>query len=137
LLISGHDKATEVEPRAHGESFVAEAGPFAPGTYTVTLKNNVGHPAELSQSVEVVSASVENRELSADPETMRRLAEISGGAVIQAGDVARLPEIVRRWEASRELSHRRQSLWDRWWIMAGIFGLLGAEWWLRRREGLL
>ena len=137
LVISGNGKSTEVEPRARGESFVAEAGPFPPGTYTVTLKNNVGKPAELSQSVEVVSASVENRELSADPETMRKLAETSGGAVLSASDVSRLPEIVRRWEASRVLSHQRQVAWDRWWIMAGIFALLGAEWWLRRREGLL
>ena len=72
LLISGNGKTTEVEPRARGESFVAEAGPFAPGTYVVTLKNNVGNPAELSQSIEVVSASVEKRELSADPDTMRQ-----------------------------------------------------------------
>ncbi|MGA9451067.1 MAG: hypothetical protein WBW41_06945 [Verrucomicrobiia bacterium] len=137
LIISGNGKVTEVEPRARGESFVAEAGPFAPGTYVVTLKNNVGNPAELSQSIEVVSASVEKRELSADPDTMRQLAEISGGAVIGADDVARMPEIVRRWEAARELSYQRQSVWDRWWLMTGIFGLLGAEWWLRRREGLL
>jgi hypothetical protein len=137
LVISGNGKTTEVEPGARGESFVAEAGPFAPGTYTVTLKNNVGKPAELSQSIEVVSASVEKRELSADPETMRQLAEISGGAVVTAKDVARLPEIVRRWDAARELSHRRHPAWDRWWLLAGIFALLGAEWWLRRREGLL
>ena len=137
LLISGNGKTTEVEPRARGESFVAEAGPFVPGTYVVTLKNNVGNPAELAQRIEVVSASVEKREVSADPDTMRKLAEISGGAVISANDVARMPEIVRRWEAARELSYQRQSVWDRWWLMAGIFGLLGAEWWLRRREGLL
>ena len=137
LIISGSGKTTEVEPRARGESFVAEAGPFAPGTYTVTLKNNVGKPAELSQSLEVVSASVEMRELSADPATMRQLAEISGGAVLNANDVARLPEIVRHWDAARELSQQRHSLWDRWWVMAGIFALLAAEWWLRRREGLL
>ena len=85
----------------------------------------------------MVSASVEKRELSADPDTMRKLAEISGGAVIGAKDVARMPEIVKRWEAARELSYQRQSVWDRWWVMAGIFALLGAEWWLRRREGLL
>jgi len=28
-------------------------------------------------------------------------------------------------------------LWDRGWIMAGLFALLAAEWWLRRKEGLL
>lgn len=137
LLISGNGKTTEVEPRVRGESFVAEAGPFTPGTYLVTLQNNVGKPAELSQNIEVVSASVEKRELSADPETMRQLAEISGGAVVTGKDVARLPEIVRRWDAARELSHQRHPAWDRWWLMTGVFALLGAEWWLRRKEGLL
>ena len=51
----------------------------------MTLKNNVGKPAELAQTIEVLSASVENKELSADPETMRRLAEISGEAVSHGG----------------------------------------------------
>jgi hypothetical protein len=103
----------------------------------VTLKNNVGKPAELTQTIEVLSASVENKELSADPETMRRLAEISGGAVVTAGDVARMPEVVRRWEARRQLAHREQPVWDRWWVWAALAGVLGAEWWLRRQEGLL
>lgn len=137
LIISNGTNSTEVEPRARGESFVAEAGPFAPGTYHVTLKNNIGKPAELSQTIEVVSASIEKQELSADPAAMRMLAEKSGGAVVEAGDIPRLPEIVKRWQAERELSHRQQSVWDRWWVMAGLLGLLGAEWWSRRREGLL
>jgi hypothetical protein len=137
LVITGGDGSVEVEPRARGESFVAEAGPFAPGSYRVTLRNNVGKPAELSQTVEIVSASVEKRELSADPDLMRKLAELSGGAVLKADEVARLPEIVKRWEASRQLAHRQQSIWDRWWLMVGLLGLLGVEWWLRRKEGLL
>ena len=127
----------EVEPRPRGESFVAEAGPFAPGTYRVALKNNVGKPAELSQSVEVVSASVEKRELSADPELMRQLAEISGGATLNGNDIARMPDLVRKWEAARQLAHRQQPVCDRWWVLAGMLALLGSEWWLRRREGLL
>jgi len=137
LMITGGGKSVEVEPRARGESFVAEAGPFAPGTYHVALKNNVGKPPELSQSVEVVSASVEKRELSADPSLMRKLADVSGGAVVGAKDIARLPEIVRRWESARQLAHRQQPVWDHWWVLAGMLVLLGAEWWLRRREGLL
>jgi hypothetical protein len=137
LIIARGTNVTEIEPRSRGESFVAEAGPFEQGTYRVTLKNNVGKPTELSQTIEVVSASVEKRELSADPDAMRKLAEKSGGAVITASDVVRMPEIVKRWQAARELSHRQQTVWDRWWVMAGIFGLLGAEWWVRRREGLL
>ncbi len=137
LVVRGAGRTIEVEPRPRGEVFVAEAGPLEPGTYQVVLRNNVGQPRELSQSIEVVSASVEKRELSADPETMRQLAEISGGAVLRSGDIARLPEVVRRWEAARQLTHRQQPLWDRWWAMAGLTGLLGMEWWLRRKGGLL
>ena len=137
LTITGGSQAVEVEPRQRGESFVAEAGPFAAGTYHIALRNNVGKPAELSQDVEVVSASVEKRELSADPETMRKLAEISGGAVVKAENVARMPEVVRRWEAARQIGHRQQAIWDRWWWMAAMLALLGVEWWLRRREGLV
>jgi hypothetical protein len=137
LTISGGKQAVEVEPRQRGESFVAEAGPFAPGTYRIILRNNVGKPTELAQDVEVVSASLEKRELSADPDTMRKLAEISGGAVVKQDEVARMSEVVRRWEAARQIGHRQQSIWDRWWWMAGMLGLLGLEWWLRRREGML
>lgn len=137
LVISNGTNSTEVEPRARGDSFVAEAGPFTPGTYHIALKNNIGKPAELSQAIEVVSASIEKQELSADPEAMRMLAEKSGGAVVGLGDIARLPDIVKRWEAERELTHRQQTVWDRWWVMTGLLCLLGAEWWARRREGLL
>jgi hypothetical protein len=103
----------------------------------VTLKNNLGKPAELTESIEVTSASVERREVSADPELMRQLAEVSGGATLSDGDVARMPDIVRNWEMSRQLAHRQQPVWDRGWILAALALLLGAEWWLRRREGLL
>jgi hypothetical protein len=137
LVISAGERTVEVEPRPRGEAFVAEAGPFPPGTYRVALRNNVGKPAELSQSVEVVSASVEKRDLSADVEIMRKLAQTSGGAVVDGEDVARLGEVVRRWEAARQLAHRHRPVWDRWWVWAGMLALLGAEWWFRRREGLL
>jgi hypothetical protein len=137
LEISHGSEKIEVEPRQRGESFVAEAGPFAPGTYRVTLRNNLGKPAELVQNLEVVSASIEHKELSADPETMRKLAELSGGRVISGEEVARMPEVVRRWEAARQIAHRQQPVWDRWWLMTGILAMLGVEWWLRRREGLL
>src|SRR6185436_1545344 len=49
----------------------------------------------------VISGSVEKRELSADPDLMKKLASVSGGSVLAAEDVARMPEVVRRWEAAR------------------------------------
>jgi len=138
LVVRGAERTADVEPREkRAGTYVAEAGPFPPGTYQVALRNNIGRPAELSTTVEVVSASVENRVLSADHETMRRLAEISDGQSLSAGEVASLPEVVRRWRASRQLATRKTALWDRWWILAGILAFLGIEWFLRRRAGLL
>jgi hypothetical protein len=116
---------------------VAQAGPFAPGTYRVQLKSNLGQPAELTQSVEVVSASLEKRDLSADPAAMRQLAAVSGGAVVNGAELGRLPDAVRRWEAARQLAERQAPIWDRAWVLAGLLGLLGGEWWWRRREGHL
>lgn len=137
LVIHGGGRTLEVEPRARGEGLFAEAGPFTPGSYQVTLRNNIGKPAEITQTVDVVDASVEKRELSADPELMRELARISGGLVISENDVPRMAEVLRRWEASRELALRQRPLWDRSWLLIAALALLGAEWWTRRREGLL
>ncbi len=136
-IVGGDGKKVEIEPRQRGESFVGEAGPFEPGSYHVVLHNNVGKPAELAQNAEVISASVENKELSADPDLMQKLAELSGGAVVVSEDIPHMANVVRRWEAARQISHRQQSVWDRWWVLTGLLALLGAEWWFRRREGLL
>jgi len=138
LTVSAGGQPVEVEPReSRGGAYVAEVGPFPEGTYQVMLKNNVGKPAELATTIEVVSASVENRVLSADPATMERLASLSDGQRVAAADVADLPGIVRRWRAARQVSSRKASLWDRWWLLGGVLAAMGIEWFLRRREGLL
>ena len=137
LVISGPKETLELEPRPRGEGFVAEAGPFAQGSYRISLHSNIGQPAELSQTIEVLSASVEKKELSADRETMRQLAQISGGAVVSTEELGQMLRVLQRWEASRQLAHRREPIWDKWWVLGCMLGLLGIEWWQRRREGLL
>jgi hypothetical protein len=137
LTLEGDGRSFDILPRPRGGTFVAEAGPFPPGTYRVILHNNIGRPAKLVQSIQVVSDSAEKRELSADPTLMSRLAEISGGLVIQTPDVAGLPGILQRWESARQIAHRQQPLWDRGWILALLIALLGIEWWWRRKAGFL
>ncbi|NQT87136.1 hypothetical protein HQ560_10245, partial [bacterium] len=138
LVIDGGADPVTVGPSAtRGGAYAAEAGPFPTGTYAVTLHNNVGAPSTITTSVEVVSASIEHRVLSADPAAMERLAEASQGRAVSADDVARLPAIVAEWRAARQMGSRKSTLWDRWWLLGGICAALGAEWFLRRREGLL
>lgn len=128
----------EIEPgRQAGGTYVAEAGPFAPGTYEVRLANNIGRPPELTTTVEVVGGSIEHRVLSADPAAMARLAEISDGEVVRAEDVAAMDRVIRTWHVRKQLAERKDSLWDRWPVLAAILALLAAEWFVRRRGGLL
>lgn len=137
LIISSGDTRVELQPRPRGDVFAAEAGPFPPGSYQVSLLNNTGSPAEIQQTVEVVNASREKHDTSSDPELMRELARVSGGRTVTLEEVPRMPEIVRQWEAARQLAHRQRPVWDRGWLLAVVVGLLGVESWLRRREGLL
>ena len=138
LHITGPEVDAEIEPRPQGgATYIAEAGPFAPGTYEITLRNNIGSPTELTMTVEVVSGSIENRVLSADPEIMRRLAEVSTGRVVSGRDVSRLGNIVRTWQAAQELAEQKAALWDHWALLAAMLIVFGTEWFLRRREGLL
>jgi len=138
LSIRGGEVVSEVEPRPQAVgSYMAEAGPFPAGTYEITLKNNVGEPPEMTMTVEVVSSSIENRLLSADPGLMRQLAQISEGRVMTAAQVGRLGDIVRQWQARRELAEQKITLWDHWALLAAMMLVLAAEWFRRRREGLL
>jgi hypothetical protein len=138
LTITGARQTIELPPHPrHGGGWFAEAGPLAPGSYRVALTNNVGQPAEIGLNVDVVSASVEKRELSADPDLMRRLAEISGGQVLNASQAARFDDVYQRWRATRQMAQQETTVWDHWWLLGIIIGLFGAEWWVRRREGLL
>jgi hypothetical protein len=138
LTIEGEGTASEIEPRRQsGGNYMAETRPLPTGRYRVRLTNNIGNPREMSMTVDVVSASVENRVLSADPALMRRLSETSEGRILAAGDVDRMGGIVRDWRVRKQLADERKSMWDTWWILAAAVALLGAEWFLRRREGLL
>jgi hypothetical protein len=138
IAIRGPETSTEIEPRAQTEGvYIAEAGPFPPGSYEVRLAGGIDGGDPLGMTVEVVSGSVEARVLSADPEAMERISRISEGRKLEASDVGRLGDIVRTWQARRQLADQKESLWDRWWLLAAAIALLAAEWFLRRREGLL
>jgi hypothetical protein len=65
---------------------------------------------------------------------LRALAETSGGRYYRTDELNGLPDVVKpQFFASTRKSER--SLWGGW-AMAWVFGLLAAEWTLRKRAGL-
>ncbi|MFW6125273.1 MAG: hypothetical protein ACOC46_03925, partial [Pirellulales bacterium] len=74
----------------------------------------------------------------ADAAVMQSLAAMTGGESL-APEL--LPELIERLlESTDELIVERQtkrSLWDGWPPLLAVVALLGAEWWLRKRWGLV
>ena len=114
----------------------------APGLYTVQLRAeddaqvNTQPPAA---ALQVLAPPSEDDELSADPDFLRRLAEETGGRVLPRGDDA----LSRTLEPRRDGQEDPQTAdllwvpaWDRSWAAALLFGLLTAEWFLRRKSAL-
>jgi len=83
----------------------------------------------------VRGAGPEDADGAPRPELLGALAEATGGAasILPGGDLPDLrltdPEVV-------EIGRRKDvPIWDRWWYLAALAGVLSAEWILRRRWG--
>ena len=74
----------------------------------------------------------------ADASFMDNLAAMSGGKSVLPEE---LPELIRRLaEDTQELeiqTETKKTLWDTWPFFLAIVGLLGMEWYLRKRWGLV
>lgn len=85
---------------------------------------------------------VENREtteVAPDRPYLRRLAAASGGKLLDENALRETVESLARTaaaEADAPPVVRRKTLWDRAWVFYNLFGLLGIEWFFRRRWGL-
>ena len=131
--------ASEGETDAEGRrSWTALVQPERAGIYRVQVFNgDVPGPEAVLQ---VQAPPTEQESLAADPEFLRRLAAETQGEVwqpAQAGELAgRLfaqpPPQVQ--EAGRA---EWQPAWPRGWVLGALVGMMGIEWWARRRRGLL
>ncbi len=122
--------------RKPGE-YVARFRPEQAGVYRVSAEARRG-AALLGSAATVLLVGGSDPEMS-DPrlnvQFLERLARRSGGRVIAAGDVPRLPDLLTAGIPAARLSATRD-LWNTGWSFAAIVMLLGTEWILRRRWGM-
>ena len=114
-------------------------GQFEPGHYEAEL-SDVPDEQHGSRSVQfdVLPDLREQLNVSARPELMKRISELSGGVTINADELSRLGEIIQQHiQQSREVQYRRIVAWDRWWVFSGILGIWCLTWIIRRRHGLI
>ncbi len=80
----------------------------------------------------------EQLEVAARSDVMSRIAELSGGAAFDMGQLSELAETFEsHLRQSRPVQYQRATAWDRWWVLTAILLLWSVSWSLRRSSGLI
>jgi hypothetical protein len=92
---------------------------------------------ELVKHAQVQRPDVEMRTLRMRVEELSRLAQQTDGKYLPIAQARALPGEIRDASQSKTERGPRHALWDRTWVLGLIVGLLGVEWFVRRRNHLL
>ncbi len=114
-----------------------------PGDYRVTVS-----ASENGQLVGTAQArfTVPDRDMeldqpAAEPTLLASLADLTADAGGQGLAPEELPDLLEQLQSRttefEEEIHEQKSLWDTWPVLMGLVGLLGSEWFLRKRWGLV
>ena len=126
--------------------FTARSGPPAgsatdsPGDYTVEVTaTRDGKTLGTAKSrFTVLEQDLELDDSAAVPGVMDGLAAMTGGKSLAPEDLPRLIQRLAKDTASLAVrTESKQTLWDTWTFFVLLVGLLGTEWYLRKRWGLV
>ena len=113
-------------------------GKLPEGRYWAKVAGDWGTKSSTVAAFDVRGNLAERLDVQAQPNLMRRIAEKSGGAVLEAVEPKRLAEQFDAHLAqTRPERATRSTAWDRWWVLAAAMCLWGAAWGLRRWSGLV
>jgi uncharacterized membrane protein len=117
-------------PGEYAASFTPEKG----GTHKFKVETP-GGSAEESLNID---DPVGEREGFPDPERLRMIAQATGGKFLSSREDI-LQEVLRAAEKkeTRYVEEKRTPLWAHWPLLAAVLALLAAEWYFRRRWGLI
>jgi hypothetical protein len=125
-------------PRQDNEAvYAANYTPEMEGEYEAVLYSNVGKPEKDIVRFTVYDDSVEQRCVQADREMMNLIAEVTGGEMLEVGELDTLPDKVRAFETLAKERVKPIDIWDRLPVFSTLICVLGVEWFLRRASGLL
>lgn len=120
------------------ESDQARTTSFEAGTYTYKARTQVGDKTLSEEGEFVVNAlQLEQRELTADHNLLRRISEKSGGDYFHFSQFESLKESLRETDFKGVIhtDNSRQPLININWILILIASMLSAEWILRKVWG--
>jgi hypothetical protein len=155
LVLKSQPTEVEGDPLPVERTFALEPVAGQPGVTQVTLPAlppghyalqlvGAGDPPVTGpeESLVVTAYSVEETQVRQDSQLLNQMALRMGGAYHSLSDSGTLDQVVQNLSAvdwSPELRERRHrwDFWSGWPFFVLVVILLGAEWYLRRRHGLL
>ena len=125
---------TETRPLVHS----GNAAGLAAGEYRAKLvveNANAGAEEIVAELTVSERVTTELSELAANRDLLEQIADVSGGRLFYPDQLDELP---RLFEGLTETESLREevSLWDHWLTLLLLCGVLGAEWVLRKLNGL-
>ncbi len=125
------DKVAERPGDYEGTYIPTKTGPFR-----VAIVADTGSEAEelVHRDFDVVIPRRESQDRKLNREALAAMAEVTGGAYYDLADWKQLIEssqIGSAPERHKESSEVKK-LWDHWWVLAGLIGLVTIEWVLRK-----
>lgn len=119
--------------------YTASTGPFPSGEYRVTIRATEFSTDSLNLSTQfhvVAPVSIELIDTTCDANSLKELAERTGGVYLPESDVGRLSQVIKPFQAGQVIDSDIV-LWQSYWWFTPIILLLIAEWILRKRSGLV
>jgi len=113
-------------------------GYFTPEQEGRYLLRTAPSDREASNSVElqVATTPLEQLEPAMQEETLKKMAELSGGKYLSVRDLPALPEAIHA-EVQTTIVRREKELWDLPLVFAVVLLLAATEWFFRRRWDLI
>jgi hypothetical protein len=132
-----HEESVELEP-LHPVDFKFHAG--KPDVYTVSVLDSLKVPNS-SRSIEIRNINLEFQDTARNMETLRQWASVSDGLAVKVEDCRDAAALVRaitdKLEQTRQNRRNAQPVGVDIWVLSIVLGALCAEWFLRKRWGLI
>ena len=119
-----------------GDAFTGGFTADRVGRYTVRLAAAAPGVEDMTVPLEVTVPRLELNDPKLDLASLARVAEVTGGKVIEFADISKLPDLIP--SAEKDIPLVSRSLLSTAPLGLLLFtGLITAEWILRKRQGLV
>ena len=119
-------------------TYRVDFGKLPDGRYQARIEGSQPSDASAQTVFEIRNFSAEQLDLRARPDLMARIASDSGGLVLKDRAADEIEKCFQQHLAkTRPAQVEHIPLWDKWWMLAAIFGVWGICWAVRRASGLV